>query len=188
MSYEKKITLHPESGRIDLDYVIKNLRTTPSHFLWKMHAAMKIQAGDVIGCPAKTGTLLDEDFANRHGQPTFPWPNWKSDRMDLIPDINSQRREFFYVSDLDRGEMRVESPTANTFFEYQFDKAVFPYCWVFATYGGWNGLYTMVLEPATAVPYVLSKSIANGTCSCLQPGEEIRTRVTINVGSLNKAR
>jgi galactose mutarotase-like enzyme len=188
MTYEKKIKLSRDEGRIDIDYVIKNLRTTPSYFLWKMHAAMNVHAGDKIICPAKNGTLLDEDFANRHGQPHFSWPHWKTDRMDLAPDINSQKREFFYLSDLDQGQMRIESQTANTFFEYQFDKQIFPYAWVFATYGGWNGLYTIVLEPCTAVPHVLSKSIADRTCSCLPPGDEIRTRVTINVGSLNQPR
>lgn len=81
--------------------------------------------------------------------------------------------------------MRMESPAARTFFSYSFDTGVFPYAWYFASYGGWNGLYTGVLEPATAIPCSLGKSIKDGTCSTLAPGETLCTTVTINAGRLS---
>lgn len=187
LQYEKCISLHPTNGTIDLDYVITNTHPTPNPILWKLHAAMQVHAGDRIICPAKQGELLDPDFANRrHGPVRFAWPHWESDRMDIVPPITSQRREFFFLSDCERGLMRIESDEANTFFEYRYDHSVFPYGWIFATYGGWNGLYTAVLEPCTTIPHVLSQSIAKQTCKVLQPGEEIRTRVTIDVGHLTQ--
>ena len=181
--YERNIRL--EGQKIISDYKITNLNNQPNPFLWKMHAAMQLHEGDRLICPAKTGEIGDEDFTGRQNLLFFDWPNWQEDRLDEVPSIEAQTNEFFFLSEMEQGFFRHESASANTFFEYQFDKEVFPYAWYFASYGGWNGLYTGVLEPATAIPHTLSKSIENHTCPTLAAGEHLSTQVIISVGRLS---
>lgn len=183
-AYEKTITLDGQEGRLKLGYRITNTSGQPNPFLWKLHAALKLHPGDRLICPAQKGEIADEDFTNRHGQRFFDWPVWGADRLDEVAAPDSGRCEFFYLSQLERGEMALESQAAGTYFKYKFDKNIFPYAWYFATYGGWNGLYTGVLEPATAIPTALSKSIAHNTCPVLQPGETLATEVIIEAGYL----
>lgn len=184
LRYEKKLSLADEAGQIRMAYRIVNLRPTENHFLLKMHAALRLHPGDRLVCDAKRGEIADADFTGRHSARFFDWPHYEGDRLDLAGGPEEGRNEFFFLHDLRTGEMRMESPEAGTFFSYAFDTAIFPYAWYFATYGGWNGLYTGVLEPASAVPCSLGASIKNGTCTTLAPGAELNTLVTINVGRI----
>lgn len=185
LRYEKKMTLSGDAGTVVMDYRITNTSSKKSHFLLKMHAALLLHEGDRIICPAKRGEIGDADFTGRHESRFFPWPDYHGERLDIVGSAQEKRSEFFFLHDLERGEMRMESPAARTFFSYSFDTGVFPYAWYFASYGGWNGLYTGVLEPATAIPCSLGKSIKDGTCSTLAPGETLCTTVTINAGRLS---
>ena len=112
--------------------------------LLKMHAALLLHEGDRIICPAKRGEIGDADFTGRHESRFFPWPDYHGERLDIVGSAQEKRSEFFFLHDLERGEMRMESPAARTFFSYSFDTGVVPYAWYFASYGGWNGLYTGV--------------------------------------------
>lgn len=183
-AYERTLRLDGDTGRLVSDYRIRNLRDGDNPFLWKMHAALRLQDGDRLICPASQGEIGDEDFTGRHGQRFFDWPHWGQDQLDQVPGADAGRCEFFFLSGLERGEFRHESPGNGTFFTYTFDHTVFPYAWYFASYGGWNGLYTGVLEPATAIPHMLSTSVKNETCPVLAPGGELSTQVVISVGRL----
>jgi hypothetical protein len=57
LAYQKRITLGgaERSPWIDVDYRIENRTNERRVFLWKLHAAIKIQAGDWIDCPGKNG-------------------------------------------------------------------------------------------------------------------------------------
>ena len=77
--------------------------------------------------------------------------------------------------------MAWRSPTRKLRFAYHFDMNVFPYCWLFASYGGFNGHYTTVLEPCTAMPISVKDAAAKGQCSRLDPEQTIATTVKITV-------
>lgn len=183
--YERRISMHDALGEVYMDYRIRNLKDVPNPFLFKMHAALDIAPGDRIICPAAKGEIGDEGFTNRFGRKFFDWPKWGEDQLDVVSPAESKKCEFFFLKDLAEGFMAMESAANNTYFRYEFDRNVFPYAWYFATYGGWNGLYTGVLEPATAIPHTLSQSIKNKTCAVLAPGAELVTRVVIKAGNLS---
>jgi hypothetical protein len=65
---------------------------------------------------------------------------------------------------------------------YRFDPQVFRYAWLFASYGGFNGHYTVILEPCTAMPLSVGEAAERGQCTRLGPGETLSTRVMIEVG------
>ena len=53
--------------------------------------------------------------------------------------------------------------------------------WVFATFGGWRGLSTIILEPCTGYRARLEDAIAHGSVMTLEPGEHRATEVTATV-------
>jgi hypothetical protein len=59
-----------------------------------------------------------------------------------------------------------------------FDPEVFSSCWTFASYGGWRGLETLIMEPCTGYPVNLAAGMSAGTHRTLQPGQTVETTVT----------
>jgi hypothetical protein len=90
--------------------------------------------------------------------------------------------DFFYLFDLSAGDMAWRRPGAGLRFAYQFDLKVFRFAWLFASYGGFNGHYTVVLEPCTAMPISVNDAAAKRQCSDLKPGEILETKVSIYAG------
>ena len=143
--------------------------------LLKMHAALLLHEGDRIICPAKRGEIGDADFTGRHESRFFPWPDYHGERLDIVGSAQEKRSEFFFLHDLERGEMRMESPAARTFFSYSFDTGLV-FCQLRRLERSVYG------RPGTGS---LGKSIKDGTCSTLAPGEPLCTTVTINAGRLS---
>jgi hypothetical protein len=90
--------------------------------------------------------------------------------------------DFFYLFDLAAGRIAWRRSGADLAFVYQFDRAVFRYAWVFASYGGFSGHYTVILEPCTAMPIFVRDAAAQNQCSRLEPGATLETRVEIWAG------
>jgi hypothetical protein len=63
----------------------------------------------------------------------------------------------------------------------RFDPAVFPSCWLFASYGEWRGHYVAVLEPCTGYPLQFAEMQAAGRARGLQPKETLATKVLFTV-------
>ena len=92
--------------------------------------------------------------------------------------------DFFYLFDLREGRMAWRRPQEGLEFAYHFDTRVFPYAWLFASYGGFLGHYTVVLEPCAAMPISVNEAARKSQCSVLQPGETLETRVSIRAARL----
>ncbi len=90
--------------------------------------------------------------------------------------------DFFYLFDLRAGEVAWRRPAAKLKLAYSFDTKVFPYVWLFASYGGFNGHYTVVLEPCTAMPISVNEAAAKRQCSSLEPGQTLQTKVSLEAG------
>jgi hypothetical protein len=90
--------------------------------------------------------------------------------------------DFLFLYDLDVGEIGWKSASRGLEFSYHFDVNVFPYAWYFASYGGFDGHYTAILEPCTTMPLSVNEAAKLGQCSVLEAGERIETRVTIYAG------
>jgi len=59
---------------------------------------------------------------------------------------------------------------------------VMPYASMWASYGGFDGHYTVLLEPSTAMTNRLSETIARGQCALLAPGAALETEVWLDAG------
>ncbi len=181
LTYERVMWLRPDSPRLECAYRVANVSSEPRHFLWKLHAALAVEAGDVIECPARTGQVVDPAWSRFGAIAPFSWPKIDGQAVNLVPPANGSM-DFFYLSGLERGQMAWRRPGVGLKFAYEWDLKVFPYAWLFASYGGFLGHYTIILEPCTTMPMSVIDAAKKGHCSRLEPGHTLETRVSLYAG------
>lgn len=183
LHYRKRLTLRADEPLLDLDYCITNGTTQPRHFLWKLHAALATEPGDVVDCPARTGQVVDQACSRFRTLVPFDWPRIEGCDASVVPPV-AGTMDFFYLSGLAEGRMTWRRPGTGLEFSYLFDRRVFPYAWLFSTQGGFLGHTTTILEPCTTMPLSVNEASRLGQCSILLPGESLATRVSIRAGRL----
>ena len=181
LGYQKFISLRPLSPSIDMDYRIENRTKESRIFLWKLHAAVNIEVGDTIICPARSAAVADLAWSRWKTGSPFSWPYIHGERADLVPPINGTT-DFLFLYDLQDGKMGCRRPALNCEITLFFNKQVFPYACLFASYGGLDQHYTAVLEPATAMPVSVNEAARLKQCSVLRANEQLSTRVSIYAG------
>jgi hypothetical protein len=181
LAYERRLSLRPDGPLMDLDYRIANPTDERRVFLWKHHAALKIEAGDRIVCPARSARVVDPEWCRWENTAPFEWPMIEGERADVIPPVDGTMA-FLFLYDLEAGTMAWRSESSGLTFEYRFDTDVFPYAWYFASYGGFDGHTMAILEPCTTMPLSVREAAQLEQCSMLEAGEHIETRVTVYAG------
>ena len=181
LRYEREMVLRPDAPRLDIRYRLSNPTAQSRHFLWKLHAALNVAPGDCVDCPAGKGQVVDMAWSRFQTLAPFDWPHIQGQDAHVIPPPEGTV-DFFYLFELAEGRLGWRRPSTGLTFTYQFDLAVFPYAWLFASYGGFNGHYTVIVEPCTAMPISVNEAAAKGHCSRLQPGASLATAVSIVVG------
>ncbi len=187
LKYERQMSLRKSGPFLDCDYRISNPTSHPRQFLWKLHAALAVQPGDILDCPARKAQVVDLNYSRFSTLEPFPWPIIEKKAANVIPALDGTV-DFFYLFDLASGRIAWRRPGANLEFAYEFDTRVFPFAWLFASWGGFDGHYTVILEPCTAMPISVNQAAQKGQCSLLKPGETIETRVSIRAGPLPDTR
>jgi hypothetical protein len=185
LEYERRMSLRSDKPCLDVAYRITNPTGQPHPFLWKLHAALAVAAGDIIECPARKGQVVDLAWSRYRTLQPFDWPMIEGQAANVIPPADGTT-DFFYLFDLKEGRMAWRRPGKGLSFAYEFDLRVFPYAWLFASYGGFNGHYTVILEPCTTIPIAVNEAAANGQCSVLQPREAMETQVSIWAGRVTE--
>jgi len=183
LHYVRQMAVREDSPWIDLDYSITNVSPSVRPFLWKLHAALSVQAGDRIDCPARRARVVDPAWSRFHDLEPFPWPLIEEQLAHVIHEKNGTV-DFFYLYEMQEGRMAWRRLAEHLEFAYHFDTNIFPYAWLFASYGGFDDHYTVILEPCTAMPISVRDAAAQGQCTVLQPGESLHTCVSIYAGPL----
>jgi len=183
LRYERRMRLASNSSMIHFDYRIQNLSGARRQFLWKLHAALSIGAGDHIVCPARRAVVADPQYSRWSSVEPFPWPMIEGKRADVVPE-NDGSMDFLYLYDLEQGRIAWESADRSLTFAYTFDLQVFPYAWLFASFGGFDGHYMAILEPCTTMPISVNEAAPLGQCSALEAGETLETSVSIYAGPM----
>ncbi len=181
LAYQRTMTMRPDRSHLDLTYRIRNPGREERVFLWKLHAALLISAGEQIICPARTARVVDPQWSRWKSAEPFVWPSIGGQRADRIPPIDGTM-DFLYLYDLQDGRIEWRSYAENLCFRYTFDLHVFPYAWYFASYGGFDGHYVAILEPCSTMPLSVNEAAALGQCSRLAAGASLETKVSIYAG------
>lgn len=184
---EKWITLRAGEPKLRFRHRITSLGAHEQPFLWKLHAAMALGEASRIDVPARN--VYIEDFGpprNGQTQLSYSWPfviDAAGERHDMRRTLppTAQVNEFQYATELTAGWCSITHPHERLGFGLSFDPAVLPACWLFATYGGWRNLSTVVLEPCTGYGVSLAQGIGSGTHQVLQPGQQIDVEIVATV-------
>ena len=185
LDFRKRVSLRPGADRVDLDYQIDNVSGQRRAFLWKLHAAAVIGPGDVLDCPAESAAAADPEWSRWGTAAPFGWPLVAGQRADVVPPPDGTT-DFLFLYGLREGRAALQRPAAGCELRLEFDRSVFPYVCVFASYGGFDGHYTLILEPATAMPLSVNEAARLGQCTVLEAGGRVNTRVSVYAGRMRR--
>lgn len=182
--YQKTMYLEAKSPVIYLEYKIRNESNDKRNFLWKLHAALAVEEGARLVTGARKAKIVYPETSRFKSFEEFDWPKIENTDVSIAP-FNNNTMDFFYLYNIQEAEMKFISGQADHLFSYSYNKEVFPYQWYFASYGGFLGHYTVILEPATNMPASVNEAMALKQCCGLEPGQEINTVVAIYAGKNN---
>lgn len=180
---EKTLVLKAGEPCLRIHHRITNTLARELPFLWKQHVAVPVNEPARIGLGAKTMYL--EDFgqprAGRAGD-VYSWPYHIDDAgvqtdMSLTLPESSAVSEFQYATEMNAGWCAITYQDGAGL-GLAFDRDVFRSCWLFGSYGGWNGFQTLILEPCTGYPIQVSQGATNDTHQILAPGQVLETSMT----------
>jgi hypothetical protein len=186
VAVEKTITLRYGSAQLRFSHRFTNHGAASFPFLWKLHPAMRVTPQHRIDMPRMRvvrepdfpGTLLEAPLE-------FAWPHASLQRrtVDLrrVPDPRERELQFFYGTEMEAGWCAVTDTAKRLACGLRFDPAVFPSCWLFASYGGWRDYNVAVLEPCTGYPLRFAAMQAAGRARELQPERTLETDVLFTV-------
>lgn len=177
LTYSRTVML--EGNRLVSDYSIGNPNDEARVFLWKLHGALAVRPGDRVVCPAATARVADPQWSRRRSTEPFAWPFADGVDFSLVPPADGAT-DFLYLSDLSEGRMALHA-TDGARIECDFDLAVFPCAWYFASHGGLDGAVTAILEPCTTMPISVNEAAGGDVCARLEPGDRIETTVSWSV-------
>lgn len=187
---EKTISLAEDGSRVTIAYSLRNTGDQRLYHLFKLHPAIRVEAGDRLLLPGGEAVPVDPAFSRIASGP-FRWPiaagsDGRPFDLSRLPGPESRLLEFVYVKDMPEGWCGVRRRTGETL-RLEYPLSVFPSCWLFMTFGGWRGHHTVVLEPCTNMPKDLEEARRHGTCAVLESGEEKRFSVSITIGKAGAA-
>ena len=175
---QKRITLSSaDPDRIYFRHRLEHRGTRAFPFLWKLHPAVRISPHHRIHLPANR-MKLDREYSTTPDtdREEFEWPicpDRKGRPVDMrkIPPRNAGSTLFAYGTGLKEGWFALTDLEHDLGFAYRFPQAIFPTCWLFASFGGWSSHYCLLIEPCSGYPYRLEEAMRMGTCPLLQPGQ-----------------
>lgn len=173
LKYERRMRLDGE--QLICDYRISNGSGETRNFMWKLHAALAVQAGDRVRCEAETAQVVDPAWSRSQSPTPFPWPFAAGMDMSKVP-VQDGSGDFLYLYGLREGRIALET-VDQAKIECAFDPKVFPCCWYFASYGKMDGAFVGILEPCTNMPISVNDAAHNGICASLSAGETLETTV-----------
>jgi len=183
----KRLTLDPQSPELRVDYMFINRSPEPLSFLFKLHPALAIEAGDEVLMPPCSVKPVDLGFSSLMKRDC--WTAWPaSDSVEdpsrslaQVPPATCAAKEFVYTKDHADGFTGLGSRRTRSALKLAFNRELFPYVWLFQIYGGWQGHYVHVAEPCTNIPWDLEQAVRQGTCAVLPGGGYRNYTVTARI-------
>lgn len=184
---EKTVTLKAGEAKLRFRHRIENGGSGELPYLWKLHAAMQADGDTRIDLPARN--VYVEDFgAPRIGATgvEYEWPyavDRAGNRFDMRKALpaSSRAAEFQYATNMEAGWCAITHTRERIGFALSYDRVQLPHCWLFASYGGWRGLSTVVLEPCSGYPVSVNEGVRRGTHGVLAAGESLSCEVIATV-------
>jgi len=180
--FEKTLTVREGESFCRVHYRVTNLSPARYDFLWNIHPAMAISPDTWLDVPAKGGFTDPWREARFPGYGRFEWPTIKDRRgnpCDLrrVEPASTALADHHYLTGVTEGWYAVTDRRHQVGFGLVFPVKVFPNVWLFRTFGGWRGLYTLILEASTGCSRSLVEAREKGQCAQLAPGQALEVEV-----------
>jgi hypothetical protein len=183
---EKTITLRRDEPMLRFHHTLSNLSRRELLFLWKLHPSLAIGPNYRIDVPVKKVMVADlgASFPNRFNENVqeYIWPmatDSKQKQHDmrtvLPPDANVA--EMHLGVELTDGWCALTDTKCKVGFGLHFPREVFTTVWVLMLYGGWRGLYHVILEPCNSFPRDLGEAVRIGRVGRLGGGQTLTANV-----------
>lgn len=175
---DKWITLREGESMLRFHHKITNIGQKELPYLWKLHAALRIDEHARVDMGAKT-VFVDDFGPTRVGNGgfTYTWPYANGHDMRQIPPRAAMFNEFQLGTEMEAGWCAVTHTEDKIGFGLAFNLDIFPSCWTFASYGNWRNVNTLILEPCTGYPISVQAGVAQGTHKVLGPSQSIETDI-----------
>jgi hypothetical protein len=178
----RTVTLREGSATFELGTWIQNTGDRPIPYLWRHHPPFPVTPGARIDLPP-ANVLVDAELTPRIADASFVWPHARSVsgetvNLSILPAADSGQIWMLYATALPTGWCAVTYPDEGIGFGLAFDEAIVDTITLFATFGGWRGLTTILPEPGVGYPADLSRARAMGRHGVLRPGETVEFAVT----------
>lgn len=182
---KRTLILHQGSAALDLRTTVQNLGDRPLPYLWRHHPSFPLRPGARLELPLAE-ILIDAEFTPQFTGQTFTWPHARlstGDGVDLslLPAADAGQTWMLYATALPAGWCAVTYPDEGISIRFAFDAAIVDTLTIFATFGGWRELETILPEPGVGYPADLAQARAAGRQTMLLPGETVEYRVTAAV-------
>jgi len=179
--FEKTITLRAGDPFCRIHYRYTNLAAAPFDFLWNIHPPLVISSATRVDIPARTGITDAWSTDLFEGGTAYEWPyavdkSGRQHDMRCVPPPGNWA-DMHYLPDVAAGWYAVTDTDAEVGFGIAFPTAVFPHLWLFRAFGGWRGLYTLIVENSNGYPYDLNTARKQGHCGHLEPGETLEVEI-----------
>jgi hypothetical protein len=176
--FEKIISLRSGESYCTVQYRLTNTGRGPIDFLWNIHPALAISPTTRLDVPARRGIVENWGTGHFEAGSEYNWPiavdrsGQKVDMTKVYPP-ESNLADHHYLPEVSQGWYAVTDAQAKVGFGVAFPTRIFPHLWLFRTFGGWRGLYTLILEVSNG----LSSDLAVGHCGHLDPGQVIEAEI-----------
>jgi hypothetical protein len=187
MQFEKLISIEDTAPRVSIGYRILNDTSRTRYFLFKQHLALAVSPFHRLQLPGGKVTPVDLTFSTLiRSNAVSVWPSAFGGNGELIdlsicPAAELCHREFIYVSELPEGWCGAWNSRNGATLRLHFPRNVFPFTWLFMTYGGWRDLYSVVFEPCTNMPKDLATAQSLGQCAVLHPQAELNCELHLDL-------
>ena len=180
--FEKTIMLRSGDPFCTVRYRLANSGRRPIDFLWNIHPAMAISPATRLDVPARRGIVERWGTDHFEGSSDYDWPyviDRSGQKIDLrrVYPPESTLADHHYLPRVSEGWYAVTDTQAKIGFGLVFPTSVFPHLWLFRTFGGWRGLYTLILEASNGYSTDLAIARQSGNCGHLDPGQTIEAEV-----------
>lgn len=192
---EREIRLEADDPTVSVEESVTNTGSVPVEYSWVQHVAL---GEPLVGPEAELEVPCsgvrsdpDHDHPNARVPPNecFEWPIWDAGQVDLrsFPDRDEPIFDLLAFEDLTKGTYTVSNPDLDLGVTVDFDHEFYEYIWYWGAFGGhdvspfFGRNYNVGLEPATSVPTIggLDAAIENDTANVIDPGESVRTRLSL---------
>ena len=180
-----------DDATLHTDYRLTNLSDFDLDFMWAAHMMLNLEEGAELALPdgvRKIVTTLSFDGSlGRYGD-EFDWPvarqadGRQRDLRRMQPKAARDVVKYFVKGRMPAGWCSLTYPASGFTLRLAWPVEQVPYLAVLPNEGGWQDLYNVFLEPATASFDRLDVARVRGECSTVKAGATYEWHLSIHLG------